>query len=110
MLEETKYESLKDHENYIFQKYVKRKKLGRLPPRDRATGIIEFESDQDEYWLPPNKRHAMLLMSGVGQPDILSEVSGLDQLRVDRKKSVSDKDALAFAIALTTAVYNLHRH
>ena len=31
MVEEIKYGRLQDHEKYIFQKYVKRKKLGRLP-------------------------------------------------------------------------------
>ena len=61
---------------------------------------MEFESDQDEFWLPPDKRRSLLLMFGVKQPDILSEVSVLDHLRADRQKSVSDKDALAFAIAL----------
>ena len=100
IVEQKKYNHLYDHDNAILKRYRKRKKLNRVPPRDKATGIIEFVSEQDEYWLPPNKRHALLLMAGVKQPDIVQEVTDLNSLRSQRQESISDKDALAFAISI----------
>ena len=73
--------------------------LGRLPARGQD-GIIEFQSLQDEYWIPPNKRHALLLESEISHPDVLASVKELDDIRSLRKESNSDRDALAFALAL----------
>jgi hypothetical protein len=97
---EKKYKSLEVHEkNVIMARYRDRGQLGRLPPR-QANGIIEFQSLQDEYWIPPNKRHHMLLEAGVAQPQVLASVKYLDKLRAERKLSNSDQDALCFALAL----------
>jgi hypothetical protein len=90
LLEEKKYKSLEQHEkNVIMARYRERGMLGRLPPRDN--GIIEFQSLQDEYWIPPNKRHALLLLAGVEQDAVLSSVQELDTVRAQRKQANGDK-------------------
>jgi hypothetical protein len=97
---EKKYKTLESHEkNVIMSRYLDRGQLGRLPPRQQD-GIIEFQSLQDEYWIPPNKRHHLLLMAGVKQSQVLESVKNLDKLRAQRKISNGDKDALCFALAL----------
>jgi hypothetical protein len=98
---EKNYKTLEAHEkNVLMPRYRERGQLGRLPSRDRKSGIIEFQSLQDEYWIPPNKRHALLLQAGMHHSDVLASVKSLDDLRELRKVSNSDRDALAFALAL----------
>ena len=85
--------------NFFLPLFFKGGQLGRLPARGQD-GIIEFQSLQDEYWIPPNKRHALLLESEISHPDVLASVKELDDIRSLRKESNSDRDALAFALAL----------
>jgi hypothetical protein len=100
LVEETKYKSLEHHEkDVIMARYRVRGMLSRLPSRS-SEGIIEFQSLQDEYWIPPNKRHALLLLAGVEQNDVLESVVELDTVRAQRKEANGDKEALAFALAL----------